>query len=62
MNTIELYKQNGLWIADDKSDLLCLEVFGTTAVPTPFKDFFNQEEVKKQIQDLNPGKLVIIKE
>ena len=61
MGVIELYKVDGVWLADFVGDAEIKRLFGQTALPTPFTTVTDFKVVQAKIQALNPDKLVYVK-
>jgi hypothetical protein len=57
---INLYRQDGSWWVDFVDDEEVLALFGTTEIITPFFSSTPEEEVRKVIQEKNPGCLILV--
>ena len=57
---LTLYKANGSWMVRTEEKRI-FELFGTYDLPTAFTDAADPEMVRAEIQQLNPGKKVVIK-
>ena len=59
MDTIGLYKSDGIWMAQH-SDPAIKELFNTNTIPTPYRATVPASVVKTEIQALNPERVVSV--
>lgn len=58
--TIKLRRGKDVWLADKVGDPEAKRLFGTTELPTPFRVSTPAEEVKAEIEQLNPNDNVVL--
>lgn len=63
MKTIKVKLIGGIWYADYEGDAHIQDLFGTTLIPTPFRDGpdgFTAKEVAEEISKNNPDCCVLL--
>lgn len=58
--TIKLFLLNGSWMAKHEGDEEVRSLFGTDTLPTPYSISCPAEIVRRDIQNLNPTKSVVL--